>query len=104
MSDPDFVQAINEQAIINAQSNNGETKKKTGKVENYLNFINSPAFQSQKLENLLYVDNMDASIFSNNTLFGLKGIDVPENLDRQYLKRIVRMYIIGKYKISTPVT
>ena len=101
--DHDFVQAINEQSETNAKSKNGETKKKTGKVEDYLNFINSPTFQSQKLENLLYTDNIEASIFSNNNTFGLKGIDIPENLDRQYLKRIVRMYIVGKYKISTPV-
>ena len=101
--DAEFVQSLNEQAETNAKSNNGETKKKTGKIEDYLTFINSKAFQNQKLENLLYTENIESSIFSNDSTFGLKGIDIPENLERTYLKRVLRLYIVGKYKLSTSV-
>ena len=39
--------------------------KENGKLDDYINFINSPEFQGQKLSALVYTTNHNQSIFSN---------------------------------------
>lgn len=69
-------------------------------LDMYLSFINSSDFQAQKLKNIIYTDDPEASIFDEGTgKLGL-GITVPNELDHKILKKILRAYLTGNPEIN----
>ena len=75
--------------------------KENGKLDDYLNFINSPAFQRQKLSALIYTTNHNQSVFSNERVHEF-GIRFPANLDILLLKKVIRIYFTGDFPLSLP--
>lgn len=89
--DSTFVNNINSLA----ESNKKSKKSETGNFDDYMKFIFSDKVQWLALDKLIYNKDPKTSVFSNEGMVDM-ALWVPNNLDNNILKSILRQYLIGE--------
>jgi len=95
-------EVMKESSKFNAmiQSHAKAIPNQSASLDDYIKFLQSPDFQNQKLDNILYSQNAKASIFQNEKHWDL-SIRIPGNMDPVILKKIFRQYLTGSYLLDT---
>lgn len=92
--------------MIEDHANKSTNTNEKWKVADYINFIHSQGFQAIPLWALIYNTNSNITIFRDDNNYldpSIASLPEAQNLNKQLLKKVLRMYILGKYAISLPV-
>ncbi|EKE29626.1 MAG: hypothetical protein ACD_2C00133G0002 [uncultured bacterium (gcode 4)] len=90
---------IKDNSIVDLTKNFAEKNKKwkNWKIEEYLNFINSPEFQNKTAQTLFYTKDQTQNIFMNEGSLD-PSIALPANLDPAIFKKVMRQYLTGQFR------
>ena len=90
-----LIQSINNLSEENKRNNKAET----GDFNAYMSYIFSDKIQNLSLDKMIYTSDPKTSVFSNDGMVDLV-LWVPNNIDNNVFKSLMREYLIGKSSLE----